>query len=419
VAALAAGRELLSEPEGKAVLAAYGVPVVETRVAVDPEQAVRMANEIGYPVALKILSPDVTHKSDVGGVALDLDAPQGVLRAARQMAERLRSHRPDARLEGYTVQPMVRRPGAVELIAGIASDAIFGPVLLFGQGGTAVEVIADRAVGLPPLNANLARDLIGRTRVSRLLAGWREHPPANLDALARALVQVAQIAVELPEVVELDVNPLLADARGVLALDARIRVRRAEGAATDRLAIRPYPRELEETIALADGARVFVRPIRPEDEPAHHAFHARLQPEDVRFRFFNLVRELPHSQMARFTQIDYDREMAFLALPAEGAGAAGRAPAEGETLGVVRAIADPDNERAEFAIVVRSDQKGRGLGHALLEKMIRYCRARGTREIVGQVLPDNRPMLELALALGFESRFLPEDGAVEVRLALR
>jgi acetyltransferase len=418
-AALAAGRELLSEPEGKAVLAAYGVPVVETRVAVDPEQAVRMANEIGYPVALKILSPDVTHKSDVGGVALDLDAPQGVLRAARQMAERLRSHRPDARLEGYTVQPMVRRPGAVELIAGIASDAIFGPVLLFGQGGTAVEVIADRAVGLPPLNANLARDLIGRTRVSRLLAGWREHPPANLDALARALVQVAQIAVELPEVVELDVNPLLADARGVLALDARIRVRRADGAAADRLAIRPYPRELEETIALADGARVFVRPIRPEDEPAHHAFHARLQPEDVRFRFFNLVRELPHSQMARFTQIDYDREMAFLALPAEGAGAAGRAPAEGETLGVVRAIADPDNERAEFAIVVRSDQKGRGLGHALLEKMIRYCRARGTREIVGQVLPDNRPMLELAQALGFESRFLPEDGAVEVRLALR
>ncbi|HSJ97621.1 MAG TPA: acetate--CoA ligase family protein, partial [Myxococcota bacterium] len=265
VAALAAGRELLSEPEGKAVLAAYGVPVVETRVAVDPEQAVRMANEIGYPVALKILSPDVTHKSDVGGVALDLDAPQGVLRAARQMAERLRTHRPDARLEGYTVQPMVRRPGAVELIAGIASDAIFGPVLLFGQGGTAVEVIADRAVGLPPLNANLARDLIGRTRVARLLAGWREHPPANLDALARALVQVAQIAVELPEVVELDVNPLLADARGVLALDARIRVRRADGPAADRLAIRPYPRELEETIALADGARVFVRPIRPED----------------------------------------------------------------------------------------------------------------------------------------------------------
>jgi len=412
-AALADGRELLTEPEAKAVLAAYGVPIVETRVARDPEQAVRIANEIGYPVALKILSPDVTHKSDVGGVALDLDAPQGVLRAARHMAERLRSHRPEARLEGYTVQAMVRRPGALELIAGVASDSIFGPVVLFGQGGTAVEVIADRAVGLPPLNSNLARDLIARTRVSRLLAGWREHPPADLDGVARALVQVAQIAVDLAEVIELDVNPLLADARGVLALDARIRVRRAAGAATDRLAIRPYPRELEETITLADGARVFVRPIRPEDEPAHHAFHARLQPEDVRFRFFNLVRELPHSQMARFTQIDYDREMAFIALAADGAGA------EGETLGDVRTVTDPDNERAEFAIVVRSDRKSQGLGHALLEKMIRYCRARGTREIVGQVLPDNRPMLDLAHSLGFQSRFLPEDGAVEVRLALR
>src|SRR5690606_30733028 len=263
---------------------------------------------------------------------------------------------------------------AVELIAGIASDPIFGPVVLFGQGGTAVEVIADRAVALPPLNATLARELMSRTRVARLLAGWRDHPPADLDAIALALVQVANVAVELAEVVELDVNPLLAAARGVGALDARIRVRRAEGDAAERLAIRPYPRELEETLTLLDGTRVRVRPIRPEDEPAHHAFHRRLQPEDVRFRFFNLVREVPHSQMARFTQIDYDREMAFIAQPVtDGAGPG--APAAGETLGVVRAIADPDGERAEFAIIVRSDQKGRGLGHALLDKMIRYCRA--------------------------------------------
>jgi acetyltransferase len=400
---------VLSEPEAKAVLAAYGVPVVETRTARDAGEAVRIADELGYPVALKILSPDLTHKSDVGGVALDLDAAPDVVRAARQMEERVRAHRPDARLEGFTVQRMARRPGAFELIAGVACDALFGPIVLFGQGGTAVEVIGDKAVGLPPLNATLARALVARTRVARLLAGWRDQPPADLDAVALALVQVAQIAVDLPEVQEIDVNPLLADARGVLALDARIRVAPASGSAADRLAIRPYPRELEETIALPGGA-VFVRPIRPEDEPAHHAFHARLQPEDVRFRYFNLVREIPHSQMARFTQIDYDREMAFVALAAGGAG---------ETLGDVRTVTDPDNERAEFAIVVRSDQKGRGLGHALLEKMIRYCRARGTREIVGQVLPDNRPMLELAHALGFTSRFLPEDGAVEVRLALQ
>ena len=230
-------------------------------------------------------------------------------------------------------------------------------------------------------------------------------------------MQISQIAVDLPEVVELDVNPLLADARGVLALDARVRIQRGAPA---RLAIRPYPRELEETLTVAEGGRVFVRPIRPEDEPAHHAFHAQLQPEDIRFRFFNLVREVPHSQMARFTQIDYDREMAFLALPLAAAAAGGAAGApEGETLGVVRTVTDPDNERAEFAIVVRSDHKGRGVGHVLLEKMIRYCRARGTREMVGQVLPDNRPMLELAQNLGFESRFLPEDGAVEVRLPLQ
>ncbi len=419
--ALAEGRELLSEPESKALLAAYGVPIVETHITADPEAAVRIANEIGYPVALKILSPDLSHKSDVGGVVLDLDAPQGVLRAARQMAERIASHRPDARIEGFTVQAMVRRPGSFELIVGLGCDPVFGPVVLFGQGGTAVEVIGDRAVALPPLNAHLARELIGRTRIARLLAGVRGHPAADLDAIARTLVQIAQIAVDLPEVVELDVNPLLADARGVLALDARVHVQRAESPGAGRLAIRPYPRELEEVLQLEDGRRVLVRPIRPEDEPAHQVFHARLQPEDVRFRFFNLVREIPHSQMARFTQIDYDREMAFVALPpAEPPAAAHGAEADAaETFGVVRAITDPDNERAEFAIVVRSDRKGEGLGYALLDKMIRYCRERGTRELVGQVLPDNRPMLELAHALGFVSRFSPEDGAVEVRLVLQ
>ncbi len=408
--ALSAGRELLSEPEAKALLSAYGIPVVETHIAADPEEAVRIANEIGYPVALKILSPDLTHKSDVGGVLLDIDAPQGVLRAARQMTERIATHRPEARLEGFTVQAMARRPGAFELIVGLGCDPVFGPVVLFGQGGTAVEVIGDRAVALPPLNSHLARELIGRTRIARLLAGFRDQPPADLDGIALTLVQLAQIAVDLPEVVELDVNPLLADARGVLALDARVRVQRAASDGATRLAIRPYPRELEETLSLEDGRRVFVRPIRPEDEPAHQAFHARLQPEDVRFRFFNLVREMPHSQMARFTQIDYDREMAFVALPADAAE---------ETLGVVRAITDPNNDRAEFAIIVRSDRKGEGLGYTLLEKMVRYCRERGTRELVGQVLPDNRPMLELAQSLGFASHFSPEDGAVEVRLALQ
>jgi acetyltransferase len=407
---LAEGRELLSEPESKAVLEAYGIPTVETRVAADVEQAVRLARELGFPVALKILSPEVTHKTDVGGVCLDLDGEQEVRAAARTMSDRLGKLRPEARLAGFSVQRMARRPGAFELLVGASLDVPFGPVLLFGHGGTAAEGIGDTAVALPPLNAVLARDLVSRTRIAKLLAGFRERPPVDPAALHRALVAVSQIVSDLAEVVELDVNPLLADEHGVLALDARVRVARAQGPAAERLAIRPYPRELEEEIALSDGSRVRVRPIRPEDEPAHREFLQRLEPGDVRFRFFSMIREMPHSQLARYTQIDYDREMAFVATREE----AGRE----RTLGVVRAISDPDGTQAEFAIVVRSDLKGLGLGHALLEKLIRYCRGRGTREVVGQVLPDNRRMLELAQGLGFRSRWLREEGVVEVRLAL-
>jgi acetyltransferase len=407
--ALAAGRELLSEPEAKAVLQAFGIPCVETRIAESAEQAARLARSLGLPAALKIVSPDVTHKSDVGGVVLDLETPEAVRHAALAMAERLRAQKPDARLTGWSVQPMARRPGAHELLLGAATDPVFGPVILFGQGGTGVEVIADRAVALPPLNANLARALVSETRVARLLQGYRDRPAADLDALLGALVQLSQLVVELPEVIEVDANPILADADGVLVLDARMRIGRP--GRERHLAIRPYPRELEEELRLADGRRLLLRPIRPEDEPAHQAFFAKLEREDVRFRFFNLVRELPHSQMARYTQIDYDREMAFIAMepPPQG---------PGETLGVVRGIFDPDDTTAEFAIIVRSDQKGRGLGHALLEKLLRYCRSRGTREVVGQVLPENRAMLALAEQLGFARRFLPEDHVVEVRLRL-
>jgi acetyltransferase len=404
----ATGRELLNEPESKALLSHYGIPVVETRIAADAEEAARLAGEIGFPVAVKILSPQVTHKTDVGGVALDLATPAAVREAARAMGERLRASRPDAALAGFVVQPMARRPGAHELIIGAATDSVFGPVLLFGQGGTAVEVIGDRAVSLPPLNLKLAGELIGRTRVARLLEGHRGLPGADRGAICVALVALSQLVVDLGEVVEIDVNPLLADEHGVLALDARVRVaaagRRAEPA------IRPYPSELEETVELPSGGRVVLRPIRPEDEPAHRRFFERLDPDDVYFRFFSMMREMPRSQLARLTQIDYEREMAFLA----------HAPgAEDETLGVVRAIADPDNREAQFAIVVRSDWKGLGLGRVLLDKLIRYCRSRGTGELVGQVLAGNRPMRRLAQDTGFRERLDPDEGVVEVRLALR
>ncbi|MBI2880545.1 MAG: GNAT family N-acetyltransferase [Candidatus Tectomicrobia bacterium] len=411
--ALAEGRRVLTEPEAKAVLAAYGVPIVETHITpAAAEDAVGVSRRLGFPVALKVLSPDITHKSDVGGVALDLETPEAVAQAAAAMKARLAKLRPDARLTGFTVQRMARRPGAHELIAGASTDPVFGPVILFGQGGKAVEVIGDRAVGLPPLNMSLARDLISRTRVFQLLRGYRDQPAADLDAICLTLLQISQLVIDIAEVVELDINPLFADDEGVLALDARIAVAPAIASGAARLAIRPYPKQLEEWTTLQSGRRVFMRPIRPEDEPAHYAFVSRLTPEDIRFRFFGLVREFPHSQMARFTQIDYNREMAFIAQAPDEHG-------KPETLGVVRTVMDPDNRNAEFAIVVRSDLKGQGLGHALLEKMIRYCRDRGIREVVGQALSDNVAMLRLAETFGFKSRKLPGENAVEVKLRLR
>jgi acetyltransferase len=409
--ALAAGRGALSEIEVQAVLKAYGVPVVESRLAPDAESAADAADALGYPVVVKIQSPDLVHKSDVGGVALDLEDRAAVLRAAGDMRARALRLRPGARVEGFIVQSMIRRPRAFELIIGASVDPIFGPVLLFGQGGTAVEVLADRALALPPLNLALARQTMARTRVARLLAGYRDRPAADRNAVADVLVRISQLVADQAEVSEIDINPLLADDKGVVALDARIRVAPAAQRGGERLAIRPYPQGLEEWLTLADGSRIQARPIRPEDEPAHRAFFERLTPDDIRFRFFGQMRALDHSQLARFTQIDYDREMAFIATrPGPGG--------EPETLGVVRAIADPNNEYAEFAVIVRSDIKGRGLGHALLDKMVRYCRGRGTAAMVGQVLRENARMRALAEELGFVGRPVGGD-VLEYQIDLR
>jgi acetyltransferase len=328
--------------------------------------------------------------------------------AADALRERVAQARPDARLAGYTVQRMVRPRRYRELIVGIGNDPTFGPVILFGEGGTDVERIADRALGLPPLNLALARHLVEETRISRRLGPHRGQPGIALEAVLQALVSLSELATELPEIAELDVNPLLADEDGVLALDARVKLDAQTSASTQRLAIRPYPRELEEEIELPSGLRVLLRPIRPEDAAAQKELFTQLDPEDVRFRFFNRVREMPRSQLARTTQIDYDREMAFIALE----------PGSSLMLGEARAIADSGGTRAEFAILVRSDLKGHGMGYALLSKLIGYCRERGMRELVGQVLPDNKRMLELAESLGFKRRMLHLDGQFEVRLAL-
>lgn len=403
-------RSMLNEIEGKRILSAYGISAVPTEAATTPEEAAAAAHRLNFPVALKILSPDITHKSDVGGVALNLSSEAELLTAAEAMLARVRERRPNARIDGFTVQPMIRRARAHELIVGALTDPIFGPAIMFGQGGVGVEVIGDRAVALPPLNMHLANDLIDRTKVSRLLSGYRDFPPVDRKALATVLIRVAQLIADHAEICELDINPLYADDQGIVALDARIVLRPSEVSGHDRLAIRPYPRGLEETITLPTGEKVLLRPIRPEDEPTHHEFVRRVSAEDFRLRFFSPMRALPHSEMARFTQIDYEREMAFIATrPMNG---------QSETLGVVRAITDPDNVRAEFAVLVRSDFKGHGLGQALMRKIIDYCRQRGTREIIGDILRENQAMRTLATELGFQTVSGTGSDIVQVRLPL-
>jgi acetyltransferase len=408
--ALAENREILNETESKVILAAYGIPVVETRIVHDVQQLGPAARDIGYPVALKILSPDITHKSDVGGVALNIESAEELERAAAAMLLRCRASSPQARIEGFTVQRMIRRGGAHELLAGIAVDPTFGPTIVFGQGGTAVELIADRALALPPLNGRLARELMARTRIHRLLLGYRDCPPADLVALERALVSLSQLAADVPEIVELDINPLLADREGVIALDARIRLESTALHGSERFAIRPYPTELEEEVEL-DGRRLRLRPIRPEDFAQHKRFLSRCSPEDLHARFLSTFRELPDAEIARLTQIDYDREMAFIAEESDASGGA-------ETLGVARVSTDSDNLEADFAVLVRSDVKRHGLGRLLLGKLIGYCRGRGTGRMTSNVLSDNTRMLGLGTAFGFTTR-LAERGIMETSLDLQ
>lgn len=401
-AALRAGREWLDEAQAKQVLAAYGIPTVATRFVRDAQEAMEAAAAIGYPVALKVVSPQVVHKSDVGGVVLALNSPDELQAAVAAMLQRMQLLRPRVEVLGFTVQAMVRRPRAYELIVGLSSDPVFGPVVLFGAGGTAVELRQDTAVALPPLNAALAQDLVGRTQVGSLLAGYRGERAADQAALVDVLLRVSQMACDLGALAELDINPLLADADGVLALDARIRVR---APAASRLALRPYPGDLEEPVA-AGGRSLLVRPIRPDDGARLAAFYAAASPADLHLRFFLSRREVPRSELARYCQIDYEREMTFVALDGE------------RMAGEVRAVCDPDNEQAEFAIQVGADWQRRGLGRALLRKMISYLRVRGTHEIVGQCLQENQGMLALARGAGFAIAPQPE-GIFGMRLPLQ
>ncbi len=404
--ALADGRVWLDPLEAVELFAAYAIPIVPTLLARTPEEAETKAADFlaaGHAVAVKIVSRDIVHKSDVGGVRLNLTSGPAVRKAAEEVIAAARLKRPQARIAGVTVQPMILRPKARELIAGIADDATFGPVIMFGHGGTAVEVINDKALALPPLDLKLARDLIDGTRVSRLLRAYRNVPEAKIDDVALVLVKLAQLVADLPEIRELDINPLLADETGVLALDARVAVAVAapkfRGRGHPHLAIRPYPREWERHIVLPDNWRVFVRPVRPEDEALVRAFFEKVSPEDLRLRFFAPVKELSTAFIARLTQLDYARANAFVAID----------EATGEMIGGVRLHADANYETGEFAILLRSDLKGRGLGWKLMQHIIDYARAEGLRRIQGQILRENAVMIRMCKELGFVVEDDPDD----------
>ncbi len=387
-------RNILTEPEAKDVLDAYQIPIVKTLIAHDVDEAVKQAKSIGFPVALKILSKDISHKSDVGGVLLNIESASILQLSAEGMLARIKKSNPDAKIEGFTVQAMVDCPNDYELIIGVTSDSIFGPVILFGHGGISVEVVNDKAVALPPLNMKLANDLVQRTRIARVLKGYRDVKPANMEAILVTLVKISQLIVDHPELQELDINPLVANNNGVIALDARIKINSVVSDDTSHLAIRPYPQELEELSQLASGAKLLIRPIKPEDEMAHLEFFSHIKPEDIYFRFFRAVNNFTHSQMAHFTQIDYDREMAFIAILKNSEG-------NNETIAVSRVVSDADNIEAEFAIIVRSDMQKKGVGNKLMSKTIDYCREHGTKRLLAHTLANNFPMQKLAKKFGF------------------
>jgi acetyltransferase len=405
--ASAAGRATLDERESKALLAAFGIDTARTHLATTAEEAIAVADEIGYPVALKISASGVLHKTDVGGVILSVmnaaEVAQGFDTIRRRCAERA----PSAKFHGVLVQQMIVRPNGRELLVGIARDAAFGPVINFGMGGIAVEVLRDAAVTLPPLNRFLARELISRTRAAEMLAPFRGKPAVDIEVLIDVLLKVSDIACELPCVQELDINPLLVDENGAVALDARVVLGDgplAPDATYSHLAIHPYPKALARTHRLRGDETVLLRPIRPEDAQAERRFVSRLSPQTMYMRFHAPLRELTTERLVRFTQIDYDREIAFVAIDASGE--------QEEIRGVARYTRMPDGFSCEFGIVIEDGWQGRGLGHALMTALEETARSRGLTEIIGYVLRDNEGMARLMRGRGYLATAAPDDDGV-------
>jgi acetyltransferase len=403
-AARAAGRTLLTEDEAKEVLAAYDIPVVPTVPCRTLDEAVTAAERLGYPVVLKVLSETITHKSDVGGVQLNL-ADDAAVRKAFAV---IKGNVPPDAFGGVTVQPMVRVKGQ-ELIVGSSVDRQFGPVILFGAGGVLVEVFKDRELALPPLNRTLARRLIERTKISQALKGVRGQKSIDFGALETLLVRFSQLVVDFLDIGEIDINPLLAGPERIVALDARVLLAPAD-APKPRLAITPYPNQLTAPFRLDDGTEVTVRALAPEDEPLIIALHAGHSPHTIRMRFFSMVKTLSRDSLIRLCHLDYDREMALLAVRQHGE--------QPQALGVSRYYLHPETGVAEFAVVVGDPWQGQGLGWHLMQRLIDVARQRGVKRLVGAVLRENAPMLQMVEQLGFTVRPTSEQSVVEAVLEL-
>jgi acetyltransferase len=385
---------MLTEHEAKKVLAAYGIPVNRTELAGSPEEAVQKAEKIGYPVALKIHSRNIVHKTEARGVQLNLRDEAEILKAYEAVMSGARQFDPHAGIEGVTLQPMIPRVD-VELILGAKKDKGFGPVILFGTGGVLTEVFRDRAIGFPPLNRTLARMMICETRAYELLQGFRNMAGADIPALEEIMIRLAQLLVDFPEVEELDINPLAVINGGFLALDARMAIDPEPVARSPfHLVISPYPDQYESTAWTKDGVKLLIRPIKPEDAPLLTDLFEHLSPESVYFRFFRPMKRLPMDMLIRFTQVDYDREIALVAI---------QEAEEGERmLGAARVIQEPHSQKAEFSVLVCDECHGRGIGAALLRKCLTIAQERGIKHIWGVVLPGNSQMLALGRKLGFE-----------------
>lgn len=393
--------DFASETDSKAILRAYGFPVIQTEIAATEAEAVRISQEIGYPLVMKLYSPHITHKTEVDGVQLDLRDESDVREAYDHIIASAGRYQADARIKGVTIQPYRANPD-YEILLGAKRDADFGPVILFGMGGIYTEILNDRALGLPPINRLLARRLIQETKAYTLLQGYRNRPKADLEQLEEMIIRLSQILIDFPEIAELDMNPVLIKDGKPIIVNARILISPLGVPSPLHLVIAPYPDEDESHMIGAGGRRIFIRPVKPEDAPLIVALFNVLSKETIYHRFFSQINELQPEMLTRFTQIDYDREVALVALDED---------AEPDTmLGVARIIGDPDGKTGEFAVLVGDAWQGGGIGSTLLRKCLAIAEKQGFDTIYGIALHENRDMLALGKKLGFTIQSDPDSG---------